>query len=140
MICEIEALFNDHVDIDDPMLSEIWRECNSIFLTIKSARLLCCTIFWRLPCNISEISAISVFSLPSRCALPIASRNSSISSIETTEKLFMKLSRLFDLMRNSGGQLTERGEFFGLDEAVLGSSQVLQRLGQLHRALLYIVE
>ena len=31
-------------------------------------------------------------------------------------------------MRDAGGQLTKRGELLGLDQAVLGGSQVLQRL------------
>src|SRR6266481_5907267 len=63
-----------------------------MFLTIESARLPCCTTLSRLPCSISAISLISARSFVSRLAPASASRNSSISSTETAEKLLTKLS------------------------------------------------
>src|SRR5260370_88189 len=63
-----------------------------MFRTIPSARLPCCTIFSRLPRNVSVISPISVRSLPSRDAPRSASCSSLVSSAETAEKLLTKLS------------------------------------------------
>ena len=41
-----------------------------------------------------------------------------------------EIERVLDLVRDAGGQLTERGELLGLDQAVLRGAQVLQRLRQ----------
>ena len=45
-----------------------------------------------------------------------------------------EIERVLDLVRDTGGQLAERGELLRLDEAVLGSAQVLQRFRQFARA------
>ena len=45
-----------------------------------------------------------------------------------------EIERVLDLMRDAGGQLTKRGEFLRLDEAILRGSQILQRCGQFARA------
>src|SRR5262249_7396220 len=68
------------------------RECSSMFLTMASARLPCCTTLSRLPCNVSAISLTSARNLLSRLAPASACRNSSINSTETPEKLLTKLS------------------------------------------------
>jgi hypothetical protein len=39
-----------------------------------------------------------------------------------------EIERVLDLLGNTGGQLAERGELFGLDQPVLRGPQVLQRL------------
>ena len=92
MIGKVEALLDDGIDIDRPVFTEPSRECSSMFLTMASARLPCCTILSRLPRNVSVSSAISprIFRL-TRFTFR-ASRNSSISSAETPEKLLTKLS------------------------------------------------
>ena len=41
-----------------------------------------------------------------------------------------EIERVLDLVRDAGGQLAERGELLGLDQAVLRGPQVLQRLRQ----------
>src|SRR5262249_44732644 len=47
-----------------------------------------------------------------------------------SRKIIDEIQRVLDLVRNSGGKLTERGKFLGLYQAVLCSTQVLQRGGQ----------
>src|SRR5207249_1117818 len=90
VIGEIEAFLHQGVDLDRAVFP--WRECSSMFLTMASARLPCCTTLSRLPCSVSAISVISARSLLSRLAPARASRSSSISSAETAEKLLTKLS------------------------------------------------
>ena len=48
-----------------------------------------------------------------------------------------EIERVLDLVSDTGGQLTERGELLRLDQTVLRSPQVLQRLRQLARASFY---
>ena len=65
------------------------RECSSMFLTIESARLPCCTTLSRLPASSSINSAVC----SSSCgAEPIASFSSSMSSIDSAAKLLTKFS------------------------------------------------
>ena len=49
-----------------------------------------------------------------------------------------EIERVLDLVRDASGQLTERGELLRLDQAVLGSPQVLQRLRQFAGAGLHV--
>ena len=51
-----------------------------------------------------------------------------------------EIERVFDLVRDAGGQLAERGEFLGLHQAVLRGAQVLQRLRQFAGAGLHAFE
>ena len=51
-----------------------------------------------------------------------------------------KIERVFDLVSDAGGELTERGELLRLDEAVLRGAQILQRCGQLARTSLHAFE
>ena len=45
-----------------------------------------------------------------------------------------EIERVLDLVRDAGGELTERGEFFGLDQAILRRLQITQRrLGRVSR-------
>ena len=68
------------------------RECSSMFLTIESARLPCCTTLSRLPCS-SSINSADLARLRRRArAVPSASLSSSMSSIESAAKLLTKLS------------------------------------------------
>ena len=41
-------------------------------------------------------------------------------------------------MRDAGGELAERGELLGLDQAVLRGAQILERLRQFARARLHL--
>ena len=41
-----------------------------------------------------------------------------------------EIERVLDLVRDAGGQLTERGQLLGLDQAILRGPQVLQRFRQ----------
>ena len=68
------------------------RECSSMFLTIASARLPCCTTLTRLPRNVSISSVISLRRFSLKLTSARDSCNSSISSAETPEKLLTKLS------------------------------------------------
>ena len=111
-----------------------------MFLTIASARLPCCTTLSRLPCSVSAISVISALSLLSRCAPPSASRNSSMSSTETAEKLLTKLSGFLISCAIPAGQLTERGKFLRLYQAILRGLQILQRFSQFARPGFHALE
>src|SRR3954469_10399071 len=51
-----------------------------------------------------------------------------------------EVQRVLDLVRDAGGELAERGELLRLDEAVLRSLQLGERLGQLLRARLDVLE
>ena len=51
-----------------------------------------------------------------------------------------EIERVLDLVRDAGGQLTERGELLRLHQAVLRGAQVLQRLCQVARAGLNTLE
>ena len=53
--------------------------------------------------------------------------NSSISSLETAREIIDEIERVLDLVRDAGGELTKRGEFLRLDQAILRGAQVLQR-------------
>src|SRR5450759_75268 len=55
-------------------------------------------------------------------------------------KIVEDIERVLDLVRDAGGQLTERGELLRLDQAVLRSPQVLQRLRQFAGAGLNTLE
>ena len=68
------------------------RECSSMFLTIESARLPCCTTFSRLPLSMCVSSSISSRVLSSIVASLSTSFISSISSADNAEKLLTKLS------------------------------------------------
>lgn len=47
VIGEVEALPDQHVDVGDLRSPEPSRQCNSMFLTIETARLPCCTRPWK---------------------------------------------------------------------------------------------
>jgi hypothetical protein len=68
------------------------RECCSIFLTMASARLPCCTTFSRSPRSVFINSVISPRLFSFGLASSSTSCNSSINSAESAEKLFTKLS------------------------------------------------
>jgi hypothetical protein len=51
-----------------------------------------------------------------------------------------EVERVLDLVRDAGGELAERGELFGLNQAILRGAQILQRGGQLARARLHAVK
>jgi len=86
-----------------------------MFRTIPSARLPCCTIFSRLPRNVSVISPISVRSLPSRDAPRSASCNSLVNSAENRGEIVDEIKRVLDLVRDPRRELAERCHLFGLD-------------------------
>ena len=48
-----------------------------------------------------------------------------------------EIERVLDLVRDAGGELTERGELLCLHQAVLRGAQILQRLRQFARAGLH---
>ena len=106
------------------------RECSSMFLTVESARLPCCTILPRLSRNVSIKSVISARLLSPESRAFRASRNSSINSMETDREIVDEIERIFDLVRDAGGQLAERGKLLGVDKPILRGPQVLQGFGQ----------
>ena len=71
---------------------EPWRECSSMFLTIESARLPCCTTLSRLPCSIVDQLVDLGAALVVERRLSSSSRSSSTSSPDSAEKLLTKLS------------------------------------------------
>ena len=105
-----------------------------MFLTIASARLPCCTTLSRLPCSISAISLISARSLLSRLRSGKRLPQFVNEFDRDRREIVDEIERVLDLVRDAGGQLTERGELLGLDQAVLRGAQVLQRLRQFARA------
>ena len=58
VIGEVEALLDDGVDIDGPMLPGSLTRMQQHVLDDRLARLPCCTTLSRLLCNISAISLI----------------------------------------------------------------------------------
>src|SRR5208282_1794078 len=87
------------------------HECSSMFLTIESARLPCCTIFSRLPRSVSAISPISGLSFASqvcaaKCLLQL------IDQLDgNPREVVDEIKRVFDLMCDTGCQLTQRSKF-----------------------------
>ncbi len=51
-----------------------------------------------------------------------------------------EIERVFDLVRNAGGELAERGKLLGLHKAVLRGAQIVQRLAQIVGALAQFIE
>ena len=51
-----------------------------------------------------------------------------------------EIERVLDLVGDAGGELAERGQLLGLDQAVLRGAQIVQRFGKLARALLDLLE
>ena len=104
------------------------RECSSMFLTIESARLPCCTIFSRLPCSVSAKSVISARA----AVVDFHFRQFLLQFVDQLDRergeIVDEIERVFDLVGDAGGQLAERSEFFGLHQAVLRGAQFLQRL------------
>ena len=66
--------------------------------------------------------------------------SSSISSLDKRRKIVHEVEWVLDLVRDAGGQLAERGEFLGLDEAVLRGAQVVERPRQLVGPRLHFIE
>ena len=69
-----------------------------------------------------------------------ASCNSSISSADTPGEVVDEIEWVLDLVRDTGGELTERGQLLCLDEAILRGSQLLQRCGKFACAGLHAFE
>jgi hypothetical protein len=63
-----------------------------MFLTIESARLPCCTTFYRFPRSISANSVMSARVLSSTTTAASVSLSSSINSADIAEKLLTKFS------------------------------------------------
>ena len=105
-----------------------------MFLTMESARLPCWTTFSRLSFSKRVNSSTSSRIFLSSSAGLSTSLSSSVSSAETAEKLLTKLSG-FLISCAMPAVLAERGEFLGLYQAILRGAQVLQRSGQVVRAL-----
>ena len=83
---------------------------------------------------------ISARSLLSRCA-PLSACLQLINEFDrNTREIVDEIERVLDLVRDTGGELTERGELLCLDEAVLRGAQILQRRGQFARAGLHAFE
>src|SRR5215208_3727252 len=106
------------------------RECSSMFFTIESARLPCWTTLSRLPQSNSVTSAICSFPCSVMDADCMISLSSSTSSRDRAAKLFTKLRRVFDLMRDAGGQLAERRELLCLNQPLLRGSELFERFCQ----------
>ena len=51
-----------------------------------------------------------------------------------------EIERVLDLVRDASGELTERSQFLGLDQAILRGAQFVEGLRQLSRAILHLVE
>src|SRR5215472_2358595 len=109
------------------------RECKSMFLTMESARLPCCTIFSRLPRSVSISSVISEFIPSSSLTRPIASFSSSRSSPETPEKLLTKLSAFLISWAIPAVSWPSEASFC-VHQAVLRRLQFLKRVHQFARA------
>ena len=54
-------------------------------------------------------------------------RSSSMSSTDSDGEIVDEIERVLDLVRDAGGELAERGELLGLDQAVLRGAQILER-------------
>ena len=55
-------------------------------------------------------------------------------------KIVDEIERVLDLVRDAGGELAERGELFGLHQAILRGAQVVERLRQIVGALPQFLE
>src|SRR5215469_2670301 len=115
------------------------RECSSIFFTMESARLPCCTILSRLPRRVFVSSVISASVLASTFTLPTVSFSSSVNSTDTPEKLLTKLSGFY-FVSGTGSELPQRGELLCLNKAILGRPQILLRFCERAGTLLFGLE
>ena len=106
MIGEIEALIDQGVDIDRPVLSRALRECSSMFLTIASARLPCCTTLSRLPCSVSSVSVISARILSSSVRAAEGFPQFVDQLDRDRREIVDEVERVLDLVRDASGQLT----------------------------------
>ena len=109
------------------------RECDSMLLTMPSARLPCSAILSRLPVIISIVSSNSarVSSLdPGQHGLSDLLQLVQQLDREAGE-VVDEVQRVLDLVGDAGGELAERGHLLGLDQVGLGRLQPLQRVAQL---------
>ena len=51
-----------------------------------------------------------------------------------------EIERIFDLVRNAGGELTERSKLFCLNQAILRGAQIIERPGKFLGSLLHLFE
>ena len=111
-----------------------------MFLTMASARLPCCTILSRLSrsvfVSLADLGARLVVELHSVKRLPQFVDQFGRDSREIVDEI----ERVLDLVRDAGGELTERGKLLRLHQAILRGAQVLQRLRQLARARFHAFE
>ena len=98
-----------------------------MFLTIESARLPCCTTFSRLPASdLHQLRRLLlVLRAPSERVLQLVNEFD-----RQGREIVHEVERVFDLVRDAGGQLTERGELLGLDQPLLCGSKLLERFRQ----------
>ena len=109
MIGEIEALLDEALTSTGRCSPDPSRECSSMFLTMASARLPCCTILSRLSRNVFVSSAIS----PRVLVIEVYGAESLLQFIDQlhrdTREIVDEIERVFDLVRDTGGELAERG-------------------------------
>ena len=99
---------------------------------MPSARLPCSAIFSRLPVSIADdLFDIGARILVERCD---AGGRGLLQLVEQLDRqrreIIDKVQRVLDLVRDPGGQLTERGHLLGVDQVGLRRLQLLVRLAQ----------
>ena len=130
MIGEIEALLDEGVDIDGPMLARAFARVQQHVLDDGVGALAVLH-------DLVEIVAQSVRQFGDFSARLIIERHASQGFPQFIDQfgrdpreIVDEIERVLDLVRDAGGQLTERGQLLRLDQAVLRGAQILQRLRQ----------
>ena len=140
VIGEVEALLDQRVDIDDPVLARALARMQQHVLDDRIGALAVLD-------HLVEIAAQHSGELVDLLPPLVVDRQAFQRVLQLVDQLARdgrevvdEIERVLDLVRDAGGELAERGELLRLHQAVLRSAQVFQRSGQLARARLHLVE
>ena len=116
------------------------RECSSMFLTIEVGALAVLH-------DLFEIALQHLRQLVDLFARLVVERGRLEHVVQFVDQfgrqrreIVDEIERVLDLVRDAGGELAERGELLGLDQAILRGAQILERVRQLSGALLHLLE
>ena len=121
MIGEIEAFFDQGIDIDKPVFTRAFARVQQHVLD-DGIRTLA-VLHDLVEVALQRIGIISVISARSLVRRGWASSEACLQFIDklgrNRREIIDEIERVFDLVRDASGELTERGELLRLDEAVL---------------------
>ena len=134
VIGEIEAFLDERVEIDRPALAGTFARMQQHVLDDRVGALAVLHHLFEIAFQHLVNSSIS-------CSLLVVERRGFESVAQFIDKfdrerreIVDEIEWVLDLVRDAGGELTERGELLRLNQAVLCGTQFLQRLRQFARA------